>query len=59
MAAGDNAGLVAIQALDVDLAAEMGRQGKKYVEEQWSWERVIADIEEACGGDPSPTGGNA
>jgi glycosyltransferase involved in cell wall biosynthesis len=42
-----------------DLAAEMGRRGKKYVEDRWSWERVITAVEEACGGDPSPAGGTA
>jgi glycosyltransferase involved in cell wall biosynthesis len=42
-----------------DLAAEMGRKGKAYVEEKWSWERVITGIEEACAGDDISTpGGN-
>ncbi len=42
-----------------DLAADMGRKGKAYVEEKWSWERVIGGIEEACAGDsPSPAGGD-
>ena len=41
-----------------DLAADMGRKGKAYVEETWSWERAIAGIEEACAGDNlSPTEG--
>lgn len=40
-----------------DLADDMGRKGKAYVEERWSWERVITGIEDACAGDHlSPAG---